>query len=275
MSAFLEQQILRTIIYFDIFDYPLTTLEIWRNLSARARYGEVVSALTESKWLKERAEFRSGMWALILPLGGGVPPPSGERARRYRASKRKLDIARKFARAARYIPWVRAIYACNSLGFLHARPESDIDLFVAARRGRIWSTRFFTVLLAKLFFRRPRGEHAKDAICLSFFAAEGADMKRAALPGGDIYYEHWLKNLVPLWKCKQKKLSFAQRICAKLSFERPLRAIQLCLMPARLREMANKGTSVIFTDEFLKFHDHDRREYYRDEFKRRFAAVEG
>ncbi|MBI2551990.1 hypothetical protein HYW17_01660 [Candidatus Uhrbacteria bacterium] len=293
MSGHLEQEILEVLVYFDLFSYPLTTLEIWRSIGGAAQYSEVARLLLESERLKARLVFQDGVWSLRSPLCGGAPPQSGERARRYRASKYKLDKARRFARLALRIPFVRAIYACNSLGFLNARSESDIDLFITIRRGRIWSARFFLILLAKCF-GRPTSAHAKDGLCLSFFAAEGAQMRRAALPGGgDVYFEYWLKNLLPLTHphpafghplprgSKTGRASAGPgegRVRGKRSgggdiLEKLLRWVQMNIMPAHLREMANKGKGVVMNEEFLKFHDHDKREYFKKEYAARLAAV--
>lgn len=280
MPTHLEAAILRTIVYFDIFSYPLTTLEVWRNLGTGAQYGDVVHALRESEWLTERLGHQNGVWHLKERGESG-----GERSVRYRISKHKIDRASRFARFARLIPGVREIYACNSLGFLGSRSESDIDFFIAARPGRIWSVRFFSVLLVKMLGGRPSSKHTKDGLCLSFFAVQGADMRKAALPGGDVYFEHWLKNLVPLhvknkhhpWPLPSFPRRGLRGGLGKIGdvFEETLRSVQLRLMPAHLKEMAGKGTSVILSDEFLKFHDHDRREYFRGEFSRRFAQVAG
>ena len=284
MASPLENAILEVIVYFDLFSYPLTALEVWRNLGVCATYAQVDQTLWQSVWLKARLDFQRGMWSLKPSLRDETSSLSDERNRRYRVSKHKIDRARRFARLARFIPWVRTIYACNSLGFLQAKPESDIDLFIVVNKGRIWSARFFSVLLAKLFFGRPTRAHATDGICLSFFAVQGAHLSKMALPGGDVYYEHWQKNLLPLTSLTRPPPACAGR--ATLSrrergwgegigrvVERVLRWIQLKILPTPLKALANKGTSVVLNDEFLKFHDHDRRDYFRKEFARRAAAI--
>lgn len=267
MTHQLEQAILQEIVYFDLFSYPLTTLEIWGNLDRKVALSEIESALKESAVLARRVASKNGMWFLK-----GREDAVMERQKRYRASKRKLDLARQYAHRLTWVPFVQALYACNSLGFLHARPESDIDLFIVARRGRIWSARFFAVLLAKLLFRRPSAEQAKDGLCLSFFAASGAHLQTLTLPGGDVYYDHWLNNLLPLWKRPAISARDSDTQFGKL-LETILRKIQWKMLPANLKALANKGTSVVVSDKFLKFHDHDRREYYRREWKARLAEV--
>ncbi len=265
-SSDLDRAILEIIVYFDLFSYPLTTLEISENLSSGAKIEEVRRALYGSTWLNSRLDTQNGMWFLK-----GREVCVIERQKRYRASKHKIDIVRRFVGFARFIPWIQRIFACNSLGFLNARQESDIDLFIVTRRGRIWSTRFFTVMLAKLF-GRPTPAHTKDALCLSFFAVEGANMKKAALGQDDVYFRNWLMHLLPLYERKEVKHA---GMGVGNFFERILRAVQLKIMPAHLRSMANKGTGVVITDEFLKFHDHDRREQFRTKYEEKLAAVAG
>lgn len=255
----LSRAILEVLVYFDLFAYPLTTLEVWKNLRVKASFQEVDQALVGNVWLKDRLEFNQGTW--------GLRGRTGERAERYRASKYKLDCAKRYVWWLRKVSAVFSVYACNTLGYLGSRPQSDIDLFIIARRGRIWTARFFAVLFAKLLFGRPHGTHRKDTICLSFFAAQGADLRKVALPGEDVYYQYWLKNLLLLFEQRQKKLSFGRLV------EDILRRLQLRVLPAQLKVMMNRSTAVVVNDEFLKFHDHDRREYYRQQFRARFAAV--
>ena len=254
-------------------------MEIWQNCREQAGYGEVAEALQRSAWLKERLDCERGVWSLKPPFRDDILSRSDQRNRRYRTAKHKLDRARNFARFARRMPGVRGIYVCNSLGFLQAQAGSDIDLFVKVKRGCLWTARFFLVLLAKMF-GRPRPEQTPDGICLSFFAVEGAHMKNVALPGGDVYYEHWQKNLLPLTSLTWPMATLSRRERGwgegiGRVVERVLRWIQLKILPAPLKALANKGTGVVINDEFLKFHDHDKREYFRKEWVRKLTRVAG
>ena len=57
------------------------------------------------------------------------------------------------------------------------------------------------------------------------------------------------------------------------AMEHSARILQLRWLPAYLKDVANKGTSVVVNDEFLKFHDRDRREYFREEFADHLKAL--
>ncbi len=269
LSQPLPKAILETVVYFDLFSYPLTTFEIWRNLRLKQKisYFAVLHELTNNPELASRLYFKDGVWFLKAMIEDRVY----ERNQRYRFSKYKIDRARSFVKSIGWIPGLRAIYACNTLGFMGAKERSDIDLFIVVTRGRIWTVRFLAVLLAKLFFKRPHGKDNKDTICLSFFAAHEARLSSVALPAEDVYYEYWLRNLLPiLLRVKVQKRGKLGDL-----LERILKDVQLRIMPTALKTLANQGTSVVVSDEFLKFHSNDRRAHFRQEFSRRFAQVVG
>src|SRR3989337_325014 len=71
----LEQTILRTIVYFDLFSYPLTELEIWkwqfhdRNyesgiMNQGYRLEEIVETIEKSEALKNVLDFNNGFYFL-------------------------------------------------------------------------------------------------------------------------------------------------------------------------------------------------------------------
>ncbi len=298
----LQQAILEAIVYFDIFSYPLTPFEIWQNLQTRASYAQVCDALEKNEWLRKRITSKDGLWYLRKNTGD----PIEARQSRYRVSALKFKKALRFARLLRVIPWIEAVYACNSLGFFHAKPESDIDLFIITRPGYIWASRFFSVLLAELTGFRPKDSHAKDGLCLSFFVTTRARMETPLFEKSDPYYFHWMTKLEPLFVRGQAHERFwggntwVQKAFPQMEMIRPpvtvharqkrgteygdagwfgrrmeqgLRALQLRLMPAYLKDAQGKGTGVIINDEFLKFHDHDRREQFRTQYEKKLAAV--
>ncbi len=77
------------------------------------------------------------------------------------------------ARLFRFVPFVEFVLAAGSMATGNANENSDFDVIVAVREGRIFTTRFFAVLLFGLFgWRRARIAHvgtARDKICLNHF----------------------------------------------------------------------------------------------------------
>lgn len=93
---------------------------------------------------------------------------SRSRQRQAQWTWRKLRKARRWARVLRRVPGVRMIAVGNALGYGNCRDRSDIDLVVVAAPGHLWTVRLFVITILKVFRQRP-GEHARDALCPSFF----------------------------------------------------------------------------------------------------------
>lgn len=96
------------------------------------------------------------------------------------------------------IPWILGIAVCNSLAMNAAHKQSDIDLFIITKRGRLWTVRILmTLLLSILWERKTSNKHAWK-FCLSFFISEdGLDFTNIAIKN-DIYLAYWIKTLKPI-----------------------------------------------------------------------------
>ncbi|MBQ7073605.1 hypothetical protein IJM86_00735 [bacterium] len=115
------------------------------------------------------------------------------------------------------MPFVEKIYLCNSLTFNSLNSDSDIDLFIVVQEQKIWTARFFCLLLFSWFHikRSLTSKHKK--FCLSFFVtSEHQNLDGIALDFGDPYLEHWVKHLTllyqdPFVKSQASFLSFYQK----------------------------------------------------------------
>lgn len=69
------------------------------------------------------------------------------------------------------LPFVEMIFLSNSITFNALDKNSDIDLFVVTKEGRIWTARFFASLI--FFFAGIKRLKNKifQKFCLSFFVA--------------------------------------------------------------------------------------------------------
>lgn len=100
----------------------------------------------------------------------------------------------------RYIPFVDFVLAAGSMATGNVKPESDFDVIVGARSGRIFTARFFCVLaFGILGWRRAKFSHkesAADKICLNHFITE----KSYRLSGPhNAYWQGLYQSLVPLF----------------------------------------------------------------------------
>ena len=118
--------IIKTLSYFDIFDYPLTSWEIHTFLlsDTRYEYRDVRSAL-----LAAPVEQKDGFY--FLPGRAGIVTM---RHKRYISNIFKMRKARRAILLWAYVPFVRMIAICNNLSFFNAKKESDLDMFIVVKK---------------------------------------------------------------------------------------------------------------------------------------------
>ncbi|TAL50619.1 hypothetical protein EPN81_02360 [Patescibacteria group bacterium] len=294
----LEQSILRTVLWFSQFSYPLTLFEIWKWLLKPERpyeLAQVYVIVERSEWLNDQLEVENGFYAL---KGSGVKQLVEGRQDRFLDAERKFRVLRRAAHYFSLLPGVRAVAAGNTLAWWSTSQDSDIDLYVVTRPGHIWSTRFWLVLPFLLCGRRPthgQPSSVQDPFCFSFFSTtQRLNFEELCLPR-DYYMAFWVRSLVPVldrdgslatlqaenrWVSRslpnaQPRTSHHRHepyrvpsIPLQWSLTEPFfRSVQRNRLPVPLRELANLDSRVVVTDEMLKFHDNDRREQYRDTYE--------
>jgi hypothetical protein len=301
INTTLEQSIVKTIAYFDLFDFPLSCLELWQNLYGPPEnigFDYFVDVLETSSYLKAKIDFYRGLYFLK-----SRHEIVNKRLRNYRIAEHKYKIALRRIKLFSLLPFVRAIFVCNNLGYSNSSEKSDVDIFVVTDNKKIWSCRFFLVGLATIFGFRPNSQTIKDKICLSFFVDSNfLNLSEDAEPD-DIHFHYWINQFVPIYDPQNFYQSFFQankwtekylpnrikytttdrrviqlnyflkplknffEILFSLSlFEKILRWWQLRIMPKKIRELANQSTDVIINDRQLKFHPNDRRVFYKEKF---------
>ncbi len=296
-SQSLRRSLLATLAYFDLFEYPLTLVELRRfryrfsEDDAPPDAAEVLAALSDDA-IGERDGyyFLAGKGAIV-----------DERRRRYRLAEKKFARARRVAAWMRLLPSVRLIAVCNSLAIANADERSDIDLFVVARRGTLWVTRLVAVGTLAIMGLRPAGEDHADKVCMSFFLSDNhLDISDMAQRPDDTYLRYWIATLVPIYDAGDTHAAFlaanawiSDRLPAVRRDPRPpgehvsagavfrllaaaepfAKRLQERMFPAEIRDLAGKDTRVVVTDDVLKFHVNDRRQQFESLFRERLAAL--
>ena len=296
----LEQSILKSLAFFNIFKYPLTAMEIWKWLwQPRQKYtlAEVRQALLTSDFLKDKISVSEGFYTLK-----GSEYFYLLRKQNNNLAERKFRKVIRLATFYRLIPFVRMIAVCNTLAYSNAREGSDIDLFIITKQNKIWLARFFTILFIKFFGLRPEDGDNQDAFCLTFFISENAlNLENIIMKGKDIYFPYWIQQLMPIYdpdslyqkflKANKWYLDYLpngyynqffkevretkwSKIISKIFgfiFSPPFlnrwsdeiyRRLQARIIATNLQELINIDTRVIVNEQMLKFHDNDRREIF-------------
>jgi predicted nucleotidyltransferase len=180
----LTKNILQTIIYYDILDFPLTTFEIWKYLIAEKKYGlgEIIDALECDEVKKHIEEFRGFYFVR------GRKNLVARRIQNEKNSIEKHKIAEKVARWLRFAPFVRMVAMTGTLAMKNCEKDSDIDFFVVLEKGRIFTGRLLVTLTAYFLGRRRHGRKIKNRICLNYFAAtDGLEIERKDLFAANEY----------------------------------------------------------------------------------------
>ena len=203
ISESFQYSVRNTLAYFDLVDFPLTKEDLFAYL-----------------WQPPQityAEFLSLLPVLQLPEKDGYYFLPGReeiiqiRARRLLISEKKLTIARRAARLIRSVPFLKAIFVCNTVATEQATTDSDIDFFIITAKNRIWITRLLITIILQLFGLRRRKNKIKDKICLSFYVTEdNLDLSKLRVIDDDIHFAFWINQMLPLFDPQHYYPAFLQ-----------------------------------------------------------------
>ncbi len=282
----LRRAIVKTILYADLFDYPLSKKELWKYLIvdtqqsvSKKRFEECLSNNTFID-KKNGFYFLSGREQLVTI-----------RNQRKKISLEKMKIAKRVAAILGRIPTVLLISVSGALAMENAHEADDIDFFVVVSTGTIWITRFFLLLLLhSIGMRRKRTDvDFSNKICLNMlideahisFSKERQDIytaheisqmkpifKRNGMGNVFAYSNIWVHKFLPNIPVSKRWVSFnisgLRRLVQILfiPFEFLARSIQLFYME-------KYKTIELVTDGFLAFHPFDYRKVILQKFQKR------
>ena len=154
----LEKAIIHTLLYFDIFEHPLTFRELFEHTGFRATE-ELFKSAIENLIQKGYIGAEAGYY-FIHEKGENV----NERVIRLERSEKYHRIARFVSRIIHRHPFVRGVFISGSLSKSSISKRDDIDYFVIAQPGRIWICRALLMLFKKLFLL-----NSKKYFCVNYF----------------------------------------------------------------------------------------------------------
>jgi len=210
-SQDLEKQILATICFFDILEYPLTLVEIWKNLlniqssefsiniptrihanynaDSRGSIIDIQGVLENSERLKNIISCKRGFYFLK-----GNDCLVNKRLERNRIAINKWRKVRWINNLFQMVPFIRMIAVSGNLSFSNTPRGNDLDIFIITKYGRIWTTRFSMLILIYLtgFKRSPK--KFKDKICPNHFITD----KSLTVSEDNLYSAILHANLVPV-----------------------------------------------------------------------------
>ncbi|OIO19257.1 MAG: hypothetical protein COY69_00155 [Candidatus Magasanikbacteria bacterium CG_4_10_14_0_8_um_filter_32_14] len=296
----IQEAILKTLSYFDIFEYSLTSEELRRllwfpdNVNDEDFFVNLQILLDENKiackysfyFLKDKKDYVKS------------------RQLKVKLVEQKMSIAKRAIDKLRKVPFLRAVFVCNTVALGVPNNNSDIDVFIVTRKNYIWLVRFFSTIILKFFRLRTSRSNHKDRVCLSFYATDNnLNLERLKIKNKtDIYLVYWLLQLIPIYdpenlyisilnanrwldeyvnvkkhsfflvdylrvknfkndlKIKNKLENFFAEKDYLINF---LKKIQIPKIRKNYGLYADRAdTRVVISDDFLKFHENDRRKEY-------------
>ena len=145
-SDTLDEAVLRTLLYADLFSYPLTSDEVHRYLVGVAADESEVAAALEGEALQGRLVSQPPYYALAERHLHFT-----QRRDRGVSSSVLWPLARRYARRIAALPFVRMVAVTGALAMDNPRRvDDDLDYVIVAQPGRTWLVRLLTIVLVRL-----------------------------------------------------------------------------------------------------------------------------
>ncbi len=180
----LTPDILSTLAYFDLFDFPLTDQEIYTYLPQTPGYFLFSLALKDM--------LRDDL--ICCCEGYYVLRDAAELVQRRRKGEKKaaemLKTAGRIAGLLSRFPFVRGVAVSGSLSKHFADEQSDIDFFIVTAANRLWIARTLLHLLKKAAIL----VHRQDYFCMNYFV----DETEPEITDKNIYTAIEVATLIPM-----------------------------------------------------------------------------
>lgn len=181
----LSEGIIKALLYYDLFDYPLTSEEIFKTLPSNHITPHDVQR--ELDVLVQRT--------LVYKLGDffsvqSNPVLETKRIQGNLLAGKHLKIASRKAKVISRFPFVRSVMISGSLSKGYADEKSDIDFFVVTHPGRLWITRSLLALYRRLAYLNSR-----KYFCINYFV----DLDHLEIEEKNLFTATELTTLLPLF----------------------------------------------------------------------------
>ncbi|MBI4038469.1 hypothetical protein HY384_00775 [Candidatus Daviesbacteria bacterium] len=186
---------MKTLIYADIFDYPLKIWEIHRWLIGKKASLRQLKKALEKLLQNGKCKLKNGYY--FLPGREGLVL---KRKNRQKQSERYLKKAKILTQILKPITWVKLVGISGGLAMGNVSKSHDIDLFIIAAKNKLWLCRLFILgLLSLVGQRRKIGQKGHDVagkLCINTLL-EGDKLEQ---DNKDIYLAHEVLQMKVLWQ---------------------------------------------------------------------------
>jgi len=175
--------VLKTLVYADLFDYPLSSEEIVRYLTVPAPPETVRRLLADGAvdgaFCRSNGYFTLPGRTQLIPL----------RERREGIARTKWATAQRYTRWIARTPFVRMVAVTGTLAVENVEESDDIDLFIVTATGRLWLCRALVILTVRA------AALAGDELCPNYFLSE----RELSLKDRGFFHAREVAQMVPLY----------------------------------------------------------------------------
>jgi hypothetical protein len=274
----LENAILQTLAYSDIFDYPLTSDELHRFLVVSASQHDMEQCLVRMGTVssKEGKFFLAGREGIVEL-----------RKSRETTSRKVFNRAIVYGRLLGALPFIRMVALTGSLAMLNLSRNPDMDFMLVCKPGRLWTARAFAIALGK--FTGLFG----DTICPNLIVSENAlewtshDLYSARelcqmipIVGADIYFDlfaanSWVWSFLPNAHPKAFEVSKvwnAGEFILQGLLGDEIESWEMCRKIKKFSAQSGFGTETMFTADVCQGNFNHHRKWTYDLYQERLSA---
>jgi len=177
-TRFLFTSTLQTLVYADLFAFPLTKTELWQRLITPPQIPKSSWQKNLKKWAKQKKiNYCQGYYFL----------PGGKKHIEKRRLQEKnwlpkFELVKKAADFIAQVPSVWFIGLTGNLALGVAKKTDDLDLMIITASNALWLSRLKIYWLLKkngpkhqLFARKPGEKKVSNKLCLNLFL-DGSDL---------------------------------------------------------------------------------------------------
>lgn len=180
----LDEAVYWTVLYSDIFDFPLTRDEAFKYLmTLGAPRSEVDAAVDHA--LRPGGSLETDGEFLFLRGRGGT---AARRRKRALTAATLWRQARFYARVIWALPFIRMVAVTGALAMDNVESGDDVDFLIVTEPGRLWMARGMIVLLCRL--ARLAGHN----LCPNFLITS----RVLHIDQQDLYAAHELAQMIPM-----------------------------------------------------------------------------
>lgn len=152
VPSILSEPILRVLIYYDLFLYPLTSHEVFLFIETADVMPEEIEECLAALREQGTVDCCKGYWYLTERSEQIVE----RRLHMEKEGKRMWAIARRIGSLMKMAPFVRGVFISGQLSRYIADQASDIDYFIVTEPGRLWIVRTLFVLCRRTLLLNSR-----------------------------------------------------------------------------------------------------------------------